>query len=36
MVYNTLDYKIQANTLELESDLTEMEANICDLYNQVA
>ena len=36
MVYNTLDYKIQANTFELENDLTEMQANICDLYNQVA
>ena len=35
MVYNTLDYKIQANTLELESDLTEMQANICELYNRI-
>ena len=31
MVYNTLDCKIQANTLELENDLTRIEANICDL-----
>jgi hypothetical protein len=36
MVYNTLDYKIQANTLELENDLTKIEANVCDLYNQIA
>lgn len=35
MVYNTLDYNIQANTLGLESDLTEMQANICDLYSQI-
>ena len=36
MICNNLDYKIQANTLELESDLDRMEVNICDLYNQVA
>ena len=36
MICNNLDYKIQANTLELESDLARIEGDICNLYNQVA